>query len=133
MYRNRNYSYLANDVSALIPEFWANESLLILEEEMVMGGLVNRNFENQIAREGEIVHVDKPAEFETERITKDDNVTDQDAVAGGVDVALNQYIDVSFVLKDEDMRKSFNEVKVSLTLLRDSCRANYYTLSESRE
>jgi len=33
----------------------------------------------------------------------------------------------------EDMRKSFNEVKESLTFLRDSCKAHYYNLSETRE
>jgi DNA repair exonuclease SbcCD ATPase subunit len=33
----------------------------------------------------------------------------------------------------EDMRKSFNEVKESLTFLRDSCKANYYNLSGTSE
>ena len=33
----------------------------------------------------------------------------------------------------EDMRKSFNEVKESLTFLRDSCKANYYNLSGTPE
>jgi DNA repair exonuclease SbcCD ATPase subunit len=33
----------------------------------------------------------------------------------------------------EDMRKSFSEVKESLTLLRDSCKAHYYNLAESPE
>jgi predicted nucleic acid-binding Zn-ribbon protein len=33
----------------------------------------------------------------------------------------------------EDMRKSFNEVKESLTFLRDTCKANYYNLSGTPE
>ncbi|MEI9479916.1 MAG: hypothetical protein WCO26_25555, partial [Deltaproteobacteria bacterium] len=33
----------------------------------------------------------------------------------------------------EDMRRSFSEVKESLTLLRDSCKAHYYNLAESPE
>jgi len=35
--------------------------------------------------------------------------------------------------KYETLRKSFGEVKESLTFLRDSCKANYYALSESVE
>ena len=35
--------------------------------------------------------------------------------------------------KYETMKKSFNEVKESLTFLRDSCKANYYNLSENPE
>ena len=32
-----------------------------------------------------------------------------------------------------DMKKSFNEIRESLTLLRDSCKTNYYNLSETPE
>jgi len=35
--------------------------------------------------------------------------------------------------KYETLRKSFNEVRESLTLLRDSCKTNYYNLSEIPE
>ena len=35
--------------------------------------------------------------------------------------------------KHEALKKSFNEVRESLTLLRDSCKANYYNLSENSE
>jgi hypothetical protein len=35
--------------------------------------------------------------------------------------------------KYETLRKSFNEVRESLTFLRDSCKASYYNLSENAE
>jgi len=35
--------------------------------------------------------------------------------------------------KHEALKKSFNEVKESLTLLRDACKSNYYNLSETAE
>jgi DNA repair exonuclease SbcCD ATPase subunit len=35
--------------------------------------------------------------------------------------------------KYESLKKSFNEVRESLTFLRDSCKANYYNLSENPE
>jgi DNA repair exonuclease SbcCD ATPase subunit len=45
--------------------------------------------------------------------------------------ALAQNIDLE--KKYETLRKSFNEVKESLTLLRDACKTNYYNLSETPE
>lgn len=42
--------------SAYIPELWANESLAILEENMVIGNLVHRDFENVIANFGDTVN-----------------------------------------------------------------------------
>ena len=35
--------------------------------------------------------------------------------------------------KYETLKKSFSEVRESLTFLRDSCKANYYNLSENAE
>jgi len=45
--------------------------------------------------------------------------------------ALNQNMDLES--KYETLKKSFNEVRESLTYLRDSCKANYYNVSESPE
>jgi chromosome segregation ATPase len=45
--------------------------------------------------------------------------------------ALTQKMDME--RKYETLKKSFNEVKESLTFLRDSCKANYYNLSETPE
>ena len=45
--------------------------------------------------------------------------------------ALTQNLDLE--RKYETLKKSFHEVRESLTFLRDSCKANYYNLSESPE
>jgi chromosome segregation ATPase len=45
--------------------------------------------------------------------------------------ALTQNIELQ--KKHEALRKSFNEMKESLTLLRDACKSNYYHLSEPSE
>jgi DNA repair exonuclease SbcCD ATPase subunit len=47
----------------------------------------------------------------------------EEAIAKGMDLER----------KYETLKKSFNEVKESLTFLRDSCKANYYNLSENPE
>lgn len=46
----------ANDNDAFVPEIWAQEGLAILEENMVAANLVHRDFENEIARFGDVVN-----------------------------------------------------------------------------
>lgn len=96
--------------TAFIPEIWANEGILILSEEMVMGNLVHRDFTNEIAKFGETVHTRKPGEFVGTRKGRTDEVTDQDLTATEVDVVLNQHVHVSFMLLDEDRTKSFQDL-----------------------
>jgi hypothetical protein len=48
------YPQHAND--AFIAETWALEGLAILEENMVAANLVHRDFENEIARFGDVVN-----------------------------------------------------------------------------
>jgi chromosome segregation ATPase len=48
-----------------------------------------------------------------------------------LETALSQNTDLES--KYETLKKSFNEVKESLTFLRDSCKKNYYSLSEAPE
>lgn len=100
----------ANDNSALIPEFWANESIRILEEEMVMGNLVHRDFQPILARFGETVHTRKPAELQAYRKVDGDNVTTQDVSSTDVEVKLNQWIHVSFVINDGELTKAFKDL-----------------------
>ena len=109
--QKRSFSpYYANDNSALIPEQWAAESLLILEEEMVMGGLVHRDFEHIVANYGETVHTRKPNEFIARRKTDADEVQDQAASATNVPVVLNQWVHVAFIIKDGERSKAFKDL-----------------------
>jgi hypothetical protein len=102
--------YYDNTVTALIPEIWANESLLLLEEEMVFANLVHRDFEDEVASYGETVHTRKPSEFEATRKGNADPVTTTDVSTTDVDVVLNQWIHVSFVIKDGEQTKAFKDL-----------------------
>jgi hypothetical protein len=66
---------------AYIPEMWANESIAILEENMVVGNLVHRDFEPIIASYGDTVNTRKPGEFVAKRKTVADSVTVQTPTA----------------------------------------------------
>lgn len=100
----------ANSVDAYVPEFWANESLAILEENMVMGQLVHRDFEPIIQSFGDIVNTRRPGEFIATRKTPNDDVTIQDATATNVQVPLDQQIHVSFMIRDGEESKSFKSL-----------------------
>jgi len=103
-------SSATQDLAALIPELWANESLMILEEEMVMGNLVHRDFDPVVAQYGETVHTRQPGTFTAKRKRLQDEVTPADAVATEVPVVLNQHIYTSFHIRDGEMTKSLKNL-----------------------
>lgn len=98
--------------SAFTPELWANESIAILEENMVIGNLVHRDFENVIASYGDVVNTRKPGEFKAVRKTASDSVTVQANTATNVPVPLNQHLHTSFIIKDADQSLAFKDLVV---------------------
>lgn len=101
----------ANSLSAFIPELWAQESLTILEANMVAANLVHRDFENVIANFGDTVNTRQPAEFIMKRKVDTDDVTIQDASAVNVPVQLNQHPHTSFLIRDGEESKSFVQLR----------------------
>lgn len=118
-----------NDTSAYVPEMWANESLAILEESMVGAGLCNRDFQPELANFGDTVNTRRPAEFLAKRKTDDDDVTVQAVSAANVQVVMNQWIHVSFVIKDGERNKAFKDL-VNI-YLRPAMLANARLLDQS--
>jgi len=101
---------MPNSLDAYIPELWANESVAILTENMVISNLIHRDFSNDVAKFGDIVHTRKPAEFTAVRKVNSDNVTVQDASATDIQVPLNQHFHTSFEIKDGEETKSFKQL-----------------------
>lgn len=100
----------ANDNDALIPELWAREALAVLMSNMVMGNLVNRDFNDMVANFGDVVNTSRPADFEGKRKTDSDSVTEQDAQSPNIPVPLDQHIHVTFVIKDGEMSKALPDL-----------------------
>lgn len=99
-----------NSIDPFIPELWAQESLAIMEENMVIGNLVHRDFENVIANYGDVVNTRMPAEFVGKRKGVNDNVTVQNVSAVNVAVPLNQHIHTSFLIRDGEQTKAFADL-----------------------
>ena len=100
----------ANDVDALIPEVWAAEALMTLEANMIMGNLVHRDFENQIANQGDVVNAHRPGTFVAKRKGVNDSVTVQDASVTNVPVKLDQHLHTSFLIRDGEESKSMKSL-----------------------
>lgn len=108
--KTRRRGYYDNSLSALVPAFWANESLAILEENMVVGNLVHRDFSPLVANFGDTVNTRRPGELTAKRKWTSDNVTVQDVSATNVQVKLNQHVHTSFLLKDGEVSLSMKEL-----------------------
>ena len=104
----------ANDLDAFVPEIWAQEGLLLLENNMVAGNLIHRSFENQIAQFGDTVNTRLPAEFVGKRKVDADDVTIQDATVTNVPVVLNQHLHTSFLVRDGEETKGFQNLRDNL-------------------
>jgi len=113
MIRNNSFRCVAigsNSIDPFIPELWAQESVLILQEYMIAANLVHRDFQPLVANFGDVVNTRKPSEFVAYRKTNDDNVTIQDASATNIAVPLDQHAHVSFLIKDGEQSKSFKDL-----------------------
>jgi len=104
----------ANDLDAFVPEIWAQEGLMLLENNMVAGNLVHRDFEDEIASFGDVVNTRLPADFVGKRKVDTDDVTVQDAITPNVAVVLNQHLHTSFLVKDGEESKGFQSLRDNL-------------------
>ena len=100
----------ANDNTAFIPSIWSQYGLAILEENMVMANLVHRDFENEVREFGDTVNTRRPGTFQIRRKTDATTLTQQDANATNVQVKLDQWFYTSFVIKDGERTKSFQDL-----------------------
>jgi hypothetical protein len=99
-----------NSLDAWNPELWAQESLAILEENMVIGNLIHRDFSDEIQAYGDTVNTRRPSEYTAKRKGANDDVTVQDSEATNVAVKLDQHIHTSFTIKDQEQSYAFQDL-----------------------
>jgi hypothetical protein len=99
-----------NSLDAWVPEVWAQESLAILEENMVIGNLIHRDFSSQVQSFGDTVNTRRPNEYTAKRKSANDDVTVQNSTATNVAVVLNQHIHTSFTIKDSEQSLAFKDL-----------------------
>ena len=82
----------------------------MLEGNLVMANMVHRDFEDTVAKFGDVVNTRRPGEFKIRRKKDGTNLVQQDAVATNVQVPLDQWFYSSFVIRDGEGSKSFQEL-----------------------
>jgi len=95
-----------NDNDAAKPEIWAMEALLLLQNNTVVLPTVNKQFKNDLAKQGQVVHAYRPQKFEAERKVDGDDVVIQDAKLSQIDVRLDFHLHTSFMLYPQEMSMS---------------------------
>jgi len=100
----------ANSLDAYVPELWAEESLIVLEQNIIAAALVHRDFEDEIKMYGDTVHTRRPGKFVGKRKEHSAAVTVQDAVATNVEVKLDQHLHTSFFISDGEESKGFKNL-----------------------
>lgn len=92
------------------PELWAEESLIVLENTLVVANLVHRNFENVVAQQGDTIHTRRPSLFSVASLTNDgqsgNTLTAAAPESTNVQINLDQHKYVAFRLSDRDMATS---------------------------
>jgi hypothetical protein len=88
------------EAAGFIPEIWAATALGALKANTVMARLVNRNFESDIARQGDIIRVPRRGTLSVNSKAANTVVTLQTPTADTVNLTLNQHKEVSFLVED---------------------------------
>lgn len=106
----RTFYVPAFDNDALIPEMWAQEALLNLENNLVITNLVHRDFEDEIQKEGDVVNAHRPDTRTPTRKVDGDTITSNATNSTNVPVTLNQHVYDSFIIYDGEESKSFKSL-----------------------
>lgn len=88
------------EAAAFIPEIWAATALGRLRANTVMARLVNRNFDNEVAQFGDVIHIPKRGTLSVNNKVANTVVTLQTPSATTVDITLNKHKEISFLVED---------------------------------
>lgn len=104
----------------LTPQIVANEALMQLEANLVMAGLVHKDYSGEFdGAVGDTIMVRKPAKFNATDFTG--NIKIQDATEGSVPVKMDRLIDVSFKFTSKE--RSLDIRDLSQQLIQPAARA----------
>ncbi len=102
---------MANVADVYPPEMWAEEALIVLENEKVVANLVHRNFENVIASQGDTVHTRSRDLIPLQSKVNDGSaLTFANPQADDVIITLRYHEVAAFLLTDRDFQTSIQSL-----------------------
>jgi len=100
------------------PEIWALESLMVLRDNLLMAGLVHRNFENEVASKGDTVRTRKPTKLTVQDFSAQTGtnasltgLTVANLNATEVTVVLDKHKYTAFIVEDRDEATSIKDLR----------------------
>ena len=103
---------MANSIDAYFPEVWAQETLDALEENFVIAACVHRDFEDDVAKYGDVVNTRKPTVPTARAKSAGGSYTIDDAEASNVSVTLDKHYYVRYLFEDAEQAKSVRDLRV---------------------
>lgn len=88
------------EAAGFIPEIWAATALGALRANTVMLPLVDRNFENQFQKVGDILNIPRRGTLSVNDKAANTDITLQTPTADTIALTLNKHKDVSFAVED---------------------------------
>ena len=85
----------------LTPDIIAKEALMQLESNLVMAGLVHRDYSKEFVKVGDTITIRKPAKFVAKNFLGE--VENQDLIEGSVDVKMDRYRDITVPITSKEM------------------------------
>ena len=101
---------MANSVDAYFPEIWAQETLAALEENFIIANCVHRDFENEVAKFGDVVNTRKPVVPTAAAKSAGGNYAISDVSAANVSVTLDKHYYVRYLHEDVEQAKSIKDL-----------------------
>ena len=90
----------SQNVAQAIVKLVAAEALPALESNLIMGRLVNRDYENTLAQAGDTVNVPLPPVMVANNIAESGSVQTQNPNLGNAQIVLNSHIESTFTIPD---------------------------------
>jgi hypothetical protein len=91
---------VSSNVATAIVKLVAADFLPPVVGSLVMGNLVNRNYESTLAQAGDVVNIPVAPNFTANNIAESGSVTNQQKTLGNAQVILNRHIEASFAVPD---------------------------------
>lgn len=88
------------NVAQAIVKLVSVDALPALEANLVMGRLVNRNYEAELAQQGDTVNVPIPGSMVANNIGEGGSVQTQNPALGNAQIVLNRHMEATFVIPD---------------------------------
>jgi hypothetical protein len=105
----------------LTPSIIAKEALMVLENNMVLGAFVHRDYSNEFAKVGNTIKIRKPATF-VANVWDGANLNIQNITEANVSVVMNTVLDVSFNISALELTQ--NIVAFSEQVIRPAMQAH---------